>query len=49
VSRFADSVEANAGTEFYRNLARSTRSFVKEDHSSLTDTSIYFLSPQCAP
>ncbi len=48
VSRFTDDVEANAQTEFYKNLARITRSFVKKDQRSLSDTSICYLSLQCA-
>lgn len=31
ISRFADKVEEHAQTEFYKNLARSTRDFVLED------------------
>ncbi len=40
VSEFADNVEANAQTEFYKNLARLTKSFVKKDLKSLSDNSI---------
>lgn len=43
VSEFADNVEANARTEFYRNLARLTKSFVKKDLKSLSDNSILVL------
>jgi len=31
ISRFADKVEAHAQTEFYKNLANLTKSFVEED------------------
>ena len=31
ISRFAEKVEANAETEFYKNLANLTKSFVEED------------------
>jgi TorA maturation chaperone TorD len=40
VSEFADNVEANAQTEFYKNLARFTKLFVKKDLKSLSDNSI---------
>ncbi len=40
VSEFADNVEANAQTEFYKNLARLTKSFVTKDLKSLSDNSI---------
>jgi TorA maturation chaperone TorD len=48
MSEFADGVEANAQTEFYKNLARITKTFVKKDLKSLSDNSIYYLSFQCA-
>lgn len=41
ISEFADNVEANAQTEFYKNLARFTKSFVKKDLESLSDNSIF--------
>ncbi len=37
VSEFANNVEANGQTEFYKNLARCTRLFVLEDLKSLPD------------
>ena len=37
VSEFANNVEANGQTEFYKNLARSTKLFVIEDLKSLSD------------
>ncbi len=43
VSEFADNVEINAQTEFYKNLARLTKSFVKKDLKSLSDNSIFVL------
>ena len=36
VFEFADNVESNAQTEFYKDLARLTRSFVKEDMENLS-------------
>ena len=48
VSEFADNVEANAQTEFYRNLARLTKSFVKKDLKSLSDNSIFVLRKDTA-
>ncbi len=41
VSEFADNVEVNAQTEFYKNLARLTKSFVNKDLKSLSDNSIF--------
>lgn len=41
LSEFTDKVEANAQTEFYKNLARLTRSFVKKDLKSLSDNSTF--------
>ncbi len=43
VSEFADNVVVNARTEFYKNLARLTKSFVKKDLKSLSDNSILIL------
>ncbi len=43
VSEFANNVEANAQTEFYKNLARLTKSFVKKDLKRLSDNSIFVL------
>ncbi len=43
VSEFADNVAANAQTEFYKNLARLTKSFVKEDLKSLSDDLLFVL------
>ncbi len=40
VSEFANNVEANGQTEFYKNIARSTKLFVKKDLKSLSDNSI---------
>lgn len=40
VSEFADSVEQNAETEFYRNLARATKVFVKKDLDEKINVSI---------
>lgn len=40
VSDFASNVEANAQTEFYRNLGRSTKLFVETDMRSVSDNSI---------
>ena len=40
VSEFADNVAENARTEFYKNLARLTESFVKKDLTSLSDNPI---------
>jgi TorA maturation chaperone TorD len=40
VPEFADTVEANGQTEFYRNLARLTNSFVKKDLERLSDNLI---------
>ena len=40
VSEFANNVEANGQTEFYKNIARSTKLFVREDLKSLSDNSI---------
>lgn len=37
VSEFARNVEKNAETEFYKNLARVTESFLKEDMNKLSD------------
>ena len=37
VSEFANNVEVNAQTEFYRNLARLTKLFVEKDLKSLSD------------
>lgn len=48
VSEFADNMEANAQTEFYRNLARLTKSFVKKDLKSLPDNSIFVLRKDTA-
>jgi TorA maturation chaperone TorD len=36
VPEFAGNVEANAQTQFYKNLARLTRSFIKEDLRNLS-------------
>lgn len=41
VSEFADNVETNAQTKFYKNLAQLTKSFVKKDLKSLSDNSIF--------
>lgn len=35
VSEFTDNVEENAATEFYKNLARSTKAFVRKDRDVL--------------
>jgi TorA maturation chaperone TorD len=43
VSDFADKVEANAETTFYRNLARLTDLFVKEDLMTLSQTPVLAL------
>ena len=40
VSEFANNVEANAQTKFYKDLARFTKLFVKKDLKSLSDNSI---------
>ncbi len=40
VSEFANNVEANGQTEFYKNLARSTKLFVEKDLRSLSENSI---------
>ncbi len=37
VSEFANNVEVNGQTEFYKNLARSTKLFVNEDLKGLSD------------
>ncbi|MBC8263890.1 MAG: molecular chaperone TorD family protein [Anaerolineales bacterium] len=44
VSEFADNVEENAGTDFYKCLARATRVFVKKDLDDVLETSIAELS-----
>lgn len=36
VSEFTDNIEKNAETEFYRNLSRATKSFIKKDMTELT-------------
>ncbi len=41
VSEFANNVEANAQTSFYKNLARLTKSFVEEDLESLSDNMVF--------
>jgi TorA maturation chaperone TorD len=41
VSEFTDNIAANAETEFYRNLARITESFVEKDRSRLDDNLTY--------
>ena len=43
VSEFADNVEANAQTQFYKNLARLTKSFVEKDLNGLSDNLIFSL------
>ncbi len=43
VSEFANNVEVNAQTEFYKTLGRLTKSFVEEDLESLSDNSIFVL------
>ncbi len=43
VSEFADNVKVNAQTEFYKNLALLTKSFIKKDLKSLSDNSIIVL------
>lgn len=43
VSEFADNVVVNASTEFYKNLAQLTKSFVEKDLKSLSDNSILAL------
>lgn len=43
VSEFADNVAENAQTEFYKNLAQLTKSFVKKDLKNLSDNSIFVL------
>jgi TorA maturation chaperone TorD len=43
VSEFADNVEANAQTEFYKNLAQLTKSFVAKDLRSLRSGSREYL------
>lgn len=40
VSEFANIVEENAGTDFYRNLARVTKVFVKRDLDGVLEASI---------
>ncbi len=40
VPEFANNIEANGQTEFYKNLARSTKLFVEEDLRSLSENSI---------
>jgi TorA maturation chaperone TorD len=44
VSEFADNVEENAGTDFYKNLARATKVFVKRDLDDILEASIAELS-----
>ncbi len=40
VSEFANNVETNAQTEFYKTLGRLTKAFVEKDLESLSDSSI---------
>lgn len=39
VSEFADNVEENARTDFYKNLARATKVFVQKDASDISEVS----------
>ena len=42
VSEFSDNIEKNAETEFYKNLSRATRSFIKKDTTELAKKFIDF-------
>jgi DMSO reductase family type II enzyme chaperone len=44
VPEFADNVEENADTDFYKNLARVTRVFVQKDLQDISEVSIVELS-----
>ena len=48
VSEFADNVEANAQTEFYKNLAQLTKSFIKKDLKLLSANSVFVLRRDAA-
>ncbi|GAB4545487.1 MAG: hypothetical protein Kow0063_39580 [Anaerolineae bacterium] len=43
-TEFADSVEKNAGTDFYQNLARATKVFIQNERHNLPEVSIAELS-----
>ncbi len=48
VTEFADAVERNASTGFYRNLAGATRAFVRQDLDSISASSMAGLSALAA-